>query len=59
MALPTALAFLLIILMARRIERSSGIACPRCTKALAAHKAIVIASRNCSYCGKKVIKDEN
>jgi DNA-directed RNA polymerase subunit RPC12/RpoP len=59
MALPTALALLLIIPIARRIERSSGIACPHCTKALAAHKAIVIASRNCPYCGRRVIEDEN
>jgi hypothetical protein len=52
MALPTVLAFLFIIPLARRIERHSGIGCPHCTRALANHKAIVIASRNCPYCGK-------
>jgi len=59
MAVPTVLAFMLIIPLARRIERQSGIACPHCAKALANHKAIVIASRNCPCCGKKVIDDEN
>jgi DNA-directed RNA polymerase subunit RPC12/RpoP len=59
MALPTVLAFLFIIPLARRIDRQSGIACPHCAKTLANHKAIVIASRNCPYCGKKVIEDES
>jgi hypothetical protein len=59
MALPVVLAFISMIPLARRIDRQSGIACPHCTKPLANHKAIVIASRNCPYCGKRVIEDEN
>ena len=58
MAVPTVLAFILLIPLARRIERQSGIPCPHCGKALANYKAIVIASRNCPCCGKRVIEDE-
>ena len=58
MALPTVLAFLLIIPLARRIDRQFGIACTHCGKPLANHKAIVIASRNCPYCGKRVLEEE-
>jgi DNA-directed RNA polymerase subunit RPC12/RpoP len=59
MALPTVLAVLLIVPLARRVERQAGIACPHCAKALANHKAIVIASRNCPHCGGRVIEDQS
>jgi len=57
MAVPTVLAFLLIVPLTRRIERKSGVVCPHCAKPLANYKAIVVASRNCPYCGKRVIED--
>jgi hypothetical protein len=57
MAVPTVLALILIIPLARRIERQLGIPCPHCGKALANHQAIVIASRNCPCCGKRVIQE--
>ena len=58
MAVPTALAFCILIPLTRRIDRQSGLSCPHCLKTLATYKHIVIASRNCPYCGKKVIEDE-
>ena len=58
MAMPTVLALAFMIPLARRIERRAGVPCPHCSKALANHRAIVIASRNCPYCGKRVIEDE-
>jgi len=48
-----------VVWLAGRIERRYGVPCPHCAKALAGNKAIVIASRNCPYCGKRVIDDEN
>ena len=58
MAVPTMLALASMIPLARRVERRAGVACPHCSKALANFKAIVIASRNCPNCGKRVIEDE-
>jgi len=58
MAMPLVLAFASMIPLGRRIDRRAGVACPKCGKNLANHKAIVIASRNCPYCGEKVIQDE-
>jgi DNA-directed RNA polymerase subunit RPC12/RpoP len=60
--LPVAVPFLLaigaMIPLTRRNDRDMGVACPHCGKPLAQFKAIVIASKNCPYCGKKVL-DEN
>ena len=58
MAIPLVLAFASMIPLGRRIERQAGVACAQCGKNLANYKAVVIASRNCPYCGKKVIEDE-
>ena len=58
MALPVVLAVASLIPLGRRIERRAGIACSHCGKGLAGYKAIVIASRNCPHCGKRVIEDE-
>jgi hypothetical protein len=58
MAVPVVLALASLIPLGRRIERRAGIACSHCGKALAGYKAIVIASRNCPHCGKRVIEDE-
>ena len=58
MAVPTILALLLLIPVARWTERKFGLSCPHCQKALAPFKAIVIASRNCPHCGARVIEDE-
>jgi predicted RNA-binding Zn-ribbon protein involved in translation (DUF1610 family) len=58
MAIPLVLAFASMIPLGRRIERRAGIACPKCGKNLASPKAIVIASRNCPFCGERVIRDE-
>jgi len=59
MGLPLMIAFISMVPLARRVERQSGIACPHCAKDLASYKAIVIASRNCPHCGKRVIEDDN
>jgi hypothetical protein len=57
LALPLVTALLLLVPMARRIDRRFGISCVHCGKQLANHKPIVIASRNCPYCGKPVIEE--
>jgi endogenous inhibitor of DNA gyrase (YacG/DUF329 family) len=61
--LPLGLAVIIMLLcivwLTGRVERQFGIPCPHCAKALAAHNAIVIASRNCPYCGKRVIDDDD
>jgi endogenous inhibitor of DNA gyrase (YacG/DUF329 family) len=46
-----------MFLLARRNDRDMGVACPHCGKPLAQFKAIVIASKNCPYCGKEVLDD--
>jgi len=46
-----------MILFSRRIDRNLGIPCPHCAKSLTNSKPIVIASKNCPYCGMKVIDD--
>jgi hypothetical protein len=60
-ALPVAVSFMIAIgvmfLLARRNDRDMGVACPHCGKPLAQFKAIVIASKNCPYCGKEVLDD--
>jgi DNA-directed RNA polymerase subunit RPC12/RpoP len=54
---PLAVAIGAIIMLTRRNDRDMGIACPHCGQPLAQLKAIVIASKNCPYCGKKVLDD--
>src|SRR5262245_4697717 len=53
MGLPFLLGLLLMIPLLRRVERRLAIACPHCAKPLGEHKPIVIASRNCPYCGQR------
>jgi DNA-directed RNA polymerase subunit RPC12/RpoP len=59
--LPVAVPFMaaigVMILLSRKNDREMGVACPHCGKPLAQFKAIVIASKNCPYCGKKVLED--
>lgn len=59
--LPITIPFLLaigaMIPLTRRNDRELGVPCPHCGKPLASLKAIVIASKNCPYCGKKVLED--
>jgi hypothetical protein len=58
MCLPTIIMILWIVWLSRRIERQAGIPCPHCAKSLAGARAIVVASRNCPFCGKRVIDEE-
>lgn len=55
--LPVIVAFAVMIPLSRRIDRRFGIACQHCGKPLAHFKAIVIASKNCPYCGLMVLDD--
>jgi DNA-directed RNA polymerase subunit RPC12/RpoP len=57
MAVPFLLAFGALIPLSRRNDRDLGVACPHCGQPLAHFKAIVIASKNCPYCGKQVLDD--
>jgi len=52
-----ALAIAAIIPLTRRNDREMGVGCPRCGKPLASFKAIVVASKNCPYCGATVLDD--
>ena len=56
-AISLMIAIGVMFLLARRNDRDMGVACPHCGKPLAQFKAIVIASKNCPYCGKKVLDD--
>ena len=56
-ALVTILAFGALIVFARRVDRQFGIACAHCKKPLINFRHVVIASRNCPYCGKRVIEE--
>jgi hypothetical protein len=56
-ALPVTLAFGLLIPLQRRLERKLGAGCPHCGKNLADFRGIVIASKNCPFCGLKVLDD--
>src|SRR5262245_45971621 len=58
MGLPVLLAWVYLIPLSRKIERSSGIFCPHCSKQLAGFKPIIIASKNCPHCGRRVIDDD-
>ena len=39
----------------RRLERRFGVGCPRCGTDLFASRRLVIATRNCPYCGARII----
>ena len=58
-AVPLVIAMGAIIMLTRRNDRDLGVPCPHCRKPLAQLKAIVIASKNCPYCGKKVLDDNS
>ena len=57
-AVPFLLAFGAMYPLSRRNTQALGIACPHCGKPLAQFKAIVIASKNCPYCGEKVLDED-
>ncbi len=54
---PLVIAAGVIIRLTRKNDREMGVACPHCGQPLAQSKAIVVASKNCPYCGLKVIDD--
>lgn len=54
---PVLLAFIVMIPLTRRTNRRFGLPCPHCQKYLVDHSRIVIASRNCPYCGQRVLDD--
>ena len=58
MGLPSIITVLCVVWLSGRIERQSGVPCPYCARNLLNHQGIVIASRNCPNCGKRVIEDE-
>jgi hypothetical protein len=55
-AMPILLAFVFVIPLMLRIERRWGVHCPHCEKQLAECCGTVIASRNCPFCGKRVLE---
>ena len=56
-ALLVILGFGGIIVLQRRVDRRFGIMCVHCKKPLVNFRFIITASRNCPYCGKRVIED--
>ena len=57
MGLPLLLALASLIPLGRKIERTAGVLCPHCSKQIAGFKPIIIASKNCPYCGRRVLDD--
>ncbi len=57
-ALLVILGFGAMIIFQRRVDRKLGIACVHCSKPLINFRHIVIASRHCPYCGKRVIEEK-
>jgi DNA-directed RNA polymerase subunit RPC12/RpoP len=58
---PLILFFCFGVALNQRREKKFGVACPRCGKNLAGTlilRRIVIASRNCPYCGMKVLDEK-
>jgi hypothetical protein len=57
-AIPLLIAVAVMIPLSRRNDRALGVGCPHCRKPLAQFKSIVIASKNCPYCGKLVLDEK-
>jgi hypothetical protein len=55
MVLPLAIAAFALIPLARRFNRTYGIPCPHCGQPLAKVPELVIASRNCPFCGGNIL----
>jgi hypothetical protein len=56
-ALPAVAALLIVIPILRRIQKSFRICCPHCRKNVAEIKGIVIATKNCPFCGMRVLDE--
>jgi hypothetical protein len=56
-ALPATAALLVVIPVLRKIEKNVGPICPHCRKNVAQFKGVVIATRNCPFCGMKVLDE--
>jgi hypothetical protein len=41
----------------RRAKRDARLSCPHCGKNLAGMRHLVVATRNCGYCGKRVLAE--
>ncbi len=54
-AIPVLLAF--IWYGERRASADPRIRCPHCEKVVSQMRAIVVATRNCPYCGRTVLKE--
>ena len=48
-------------LMSRKLEAGLSVKCPHCEKDLSAPMVamVVVGSRNCAYCGKRIITEES
>lgn len=51
--------FIIVAVRADRRDRDSGYKCPNCSMELTKKAAIVIATGNCTFCGKKAIAKDN
>jgi len=58
MMVPIGLAAFAAIRVMRRIDRRYGIPCPHCGRFLAHGSPVVIASKNCPFCGGRVLSVE-
>jgi DNA-directed RNA polymerase subunit RPC12/RpoP len=57
-ALPMLVALCFVVPASRRIEKKLGLTCPHCAKNVAQLRTIVITSKNCPYCGMKVLDEK-
>jgi hypothetical protein len=57
MGLGLLIAFAALIPVSRRVDRKFGVPCPHCGTSLIESHRIVIASRNCFHCGKRVLEE--
>jgi DNA-directed RNA polymerase subunit RPC12/RpoP len=51
--------FIIVVVRADRRDRDSGYKCPNCNMELTKKAAVVIATGNCPFCGKKAIVKDN
>jgi len=56
-AVLTVSTFLVVIAVLRRIEKNLGLNCPHCNKSVIRFEGIVIATRNCPFCGMNVLDE--
>jgi predicted Zn-ribbon and HTH transcriptional regulator len=58
-AFPAVAALLVVSRILRRIEKNLSVNCPHCHNSVIQFERIVIATRNCPFCGMQVLDEKN